>query len=203
MMTRLFSMWRFVAFCAVVFGCLGLATGCGGGKNRRLTADPTFSINVLPLPGDWPNDKKDWPKDERKAAFQQAVYDEYGRPDYFRVLYDRTGRVITQRELREKMWLERDKRKKRTETEFEWIYLEKGLAFRFEPKGPVKRDLPDNLRTLCDYGDPMEIKTTVDINKRNMVIYQYYDRGKIFYFHEGKLEKEEDSTPMPGMTMRK
>jgi hypothetical protein len=194
--------FRGLAMAMVALVGLMMIPGCGS-KGRRIKPDITFSYNVVATPADWPNEKKDWPKDPRMAAFQQAVYEEHGAPDFFRILYDRSGRVVTQRELKEKAWVQRNNKQARLDTEFEWIYLDKKLTYRFEARGPIKADLPDNIRILCEYGDPMEMKTTIDINKRNLVIYQYYDRGKIFYFHEGKLDKEEDITAMPGMFMRK
>jgi hypothetical protein len=196
------SIGRLAVQCCFLVLAASMILGCGG-KGRRLRPDPTFSYNLIAVPTDWPDERFDWDKDARKAAYQQAVYEEYGAPDFFRVLYDRTGRVMTQREMQAKAWIERDKRRSNEVPEFEWIYLEPKLTFRFDNRGPVKGTLPDNIRIMTEYGDPQEIKTTVDANRNQLLIYQYYDRGKVFYFLDGALQREEDQTAMPGMMMRR
>jgi len=190
-------------------GAMGMAAGCGGTpKARKIAPDPRFSINLVEVPADWPDERIDWPRDNATlAAQQQAVYEQYGKPDYFRLLWKRDGRMMTNTEFQNMAWQRRakaGKRKEQIETpDLEWVYLDDKLTFQFTRGKVVKGELPDTTRIVTEYGDPHEIKETIDVTKAPNVVYQYYDQGKVFYFREGKLYREENQTPMPAMNMRK
>ncbi|CAN5246088.1 hypothetical protein BH09SUM1_BH09SUM1_10450 [soil metagenome] len=189
------------AFCALLAG----VTACGGSKpkSRKLAPDPTFSLNVIEVPADWPDEKRDWPVDPVTSAQQQAVYEQNGKPDFFRILWNRDGRLMMQRELAADAWNKRNAKKPQAAPEMEWIYLDKAMTYQFKRGGVIKKNLPDNIRTVTEYGDPEEMKESVDMSGAPNLIYQYYNRGKVFYFREGKMYKEENQTPMPGMSMRR
>lgn len=183
---------------------LTMATSACGTKRRKLEANPSFSINVIPVPRDWPDEsKRDWASDPVLASQQQAVYEQHGPPDFFRVLWSRDGRLMTQREMNARAWMDRKQKQSKEAPDFEWIYLDKKVTYRFRKGSPTKGVLKDNIRIVTEYGDPQEIKDSMDVSRAPVQIYQYYDRGKVFYFRDGDLYKEENQTPMPGMGMRR
>jgi hypothetical protein len=181
-----------------------LVVGCGGKKQRIISPDPKFSMNLIKVPKDWPDEERDWPlQDPQMAAVQKDAYEEHGAPDFFRVVYDRGGRIMTRAELQAEVWMTRNSDQKPEPPEVEWIYLgEEPYSISFGPKGALKRPLRDDIRILTEYGDPHDAKVTNDALQRRITAFSYFDRGKIFRFHEGKLVEEQDVTPMPGMVFR-
>lgn len=97
------AMWRRFLMIALMVPLLLAGVGCGGSKQRKLAPDISFSVNLIEVPEDWPIEKKDWPKDPKQALQQQQVYEKYGKPDYFRILWRKDGRIITQGELTQRM----------------------------------------------------------------------------------------------------
>lgn len=198
---------RLHLFAAFVFLALGLLTGCGGGsKTRRLSPDVNFSLNVIAVPPDWPDEKKDWSKDPQIALHQQATYEKHGRPDYFLIKWNRDGRLKSGREFQAEMATAKTKSASKMmrmrSPDFEWVYTEKKLLFGFKRSGPVEKELPDTIATVCEYGDPHEMKEDRDVADQKTEIFQYYDTGKIYYYRDGKKYKEENTKPMPGMMWR-
>lgn len=59
------------------------------------------------------------------------------------------------------------------------------------------------MRVIAENGDPHEVKEANDINGFNTLIYQYYDLGKVVYFRDGKKIREDKTTELPGMIMKK
>lgn len=178
-----------------------MASGCNRTpKKRVLVPDHRFSVNLVPVPPDWPDEAKDWPDDVDMALRQQRVYERHGAPDYFRLRWNRDGRIIPQAELQQKLMAVRQRNLEKfmaeLDLENEWVYLDKGKLFRFQRSGVVERDLPDTIRTLTDYGDPADIKESRDI-VGPVTVFTYYDRGKIFTFRDDMIVKEENIPAMP------
>jgi hypothetical protein len=71
-------------------------------------------------------------------------------PDMLRLLFNKQGRILSYSELSRKGVPE----PKGTA----WIYLEREVEATFEMSGPVEKPLTDEVKTLCQLGDPDEIK---------------------------------------------
>jgi hypothetical protein len=178
-----------------------VATACGGSGPRFIEPDITFSVNIIAVPADWPIEDEDWPEDIDMALRQQRAYEKYGKPEFFRVRWNREGRVISRTELQQRMNAQKERKVDRflkaLDAEREWLYRERNLLLRFHKDRVEERPLPDTLRILCDFGDPHEVTQTADA-LGPLVVYRYFDRGKVFYFRNEKLFKEDTVPAMPG-----
>lgn len=197
---------RIAGMLVVALGLLG-AVACGGKSKMNVKPDWNHSINVVAVPVTWPDEKKDWPKDEQMARLQQKAYEEYGPPDYFRVRWNKNGKLMRQAELESILITEKRKRDRyfrSQELPVDWIYINERRVLKFDRrKGTDEEELRDDLRIVCEYGDPQDIKDTVDINREKNTIFHYFNSGQIFYFKSGELYKEETVTPVPGMNLRR
>lgn len=159
-------------------------------KQNDLTVDPSFSINLSTPQRNWPNEKKLSPQ-------EKEAYKKYGRPDFVRIWWDKRGKLMTQKEVGEKL-----KKTKGNYKTFKksWIYIDKEREIIFPQNDTFKEQpLTDKLTTVTEYGDPQEIKM-------NIVIYDdmkcdrwtYWSQGKHFDFVGDKLVKTHDFAPMGG-----
>lgn len=207
-LTMAFLIRKLAVVLAVISAC-ALAACAGKPKQRVLFPDIEYSFNVMEVPADWPLEKKDWPLDPTEAAVRQAVYEKEGAPDHFRFRWRKDGKPVTRREVTEMLFVkDKSKRSLRRFTEgkdlpMDWVYKDKGEIYTFTKKGAEKSPLPDELKVICEYGDPQEIKNSVDVSRRPVQIYQYYDQGKIYYFTDGKLTREETTQRMEGFYERR
>lgn len=177
--------------CALLVG----AWGCS--KKPELKPDPTFSMNVMVVPEWWPREELDWPKDPDLAQVQQDALQERGRPDYIRMVWTRDRRILRQSELAEKARL----RGGLPKPEMEWVYLEKGQVVRFKGTKVLEEPLNDELRAVCEFGDPNDTKD-FDEKGRHKQIWTFRDNGKILYFEDGKRVQTQDIPPMPIFEMK-
>lgn len=162
--------------------------------------DTTFSWNIATVGDEWPDEEKSWSENPNIARHQQRIYEEMGTPDFFWVYWRPDGSPLTSREIETQSWIYRDSKNHplKKQPDLGWIYLADDKLIRFRNSGPEEIELTDMVRTICDLGDPHEIK---DINDE--IIYQYYDEGKIFYYRNGELYKEQDTPRMEGFYDRK
>lgn len=184
-------------------GLLLLATfqvGCGG-KRPRVFPDANFSINVAPVPADWPDEAKDWPDDVDAALRMQRVFERHGVPDFFRLRWSRDGRILSQRELTQMQWTANQrsfqKYMKSADIEHEWVYLDERRLFRFHRNRVEEKELPDTIRIICEYGDPSDISQTRDI-VGPITTYSYFHLGYRFYFRDGMLDRREEFNALHG-----
>lgn len=177
---------------------LAPVSGC---KRKRLRPDPAFSLNVMTVPEWWPREKKDWPKDPAEARVMKEALDANGRPDYLRIVWNRDRRLVRQGEMVRA--IQRGGRGL-TPPEFEWVYFDDNKVIRFFPRRAETRELDDRLKTVCNYGDPNEIKTLSDAMNREMDIFTYYEQGKLIYFDRatGRTIKEDKFQAIDGFERR-
>lgn len=171
-----------------------------------IKVDPRISYNAARTPPEWPDEKRDWDEDPRIAEMQQRVYDTMGAPDYFYLFWRRDGKPITTREFETASWFYRDDEKNNPYTkkpEMGWVYLADDIMYTFNRREAEYKPLPDTVKTICDYGDPHEIKESKDQAGAQIEIYQYYDTGKVFYFRDGKLYDEQNLPRMEGFWQRR
>lgn len=186
--------------CALVLSTSSCSRKQKSPQRRAITPNTTFSLNMAQVPADWPL-ADDWALDDRVVVHQEKIYHEYGKPDYFWLMWRRDGRPMTHREFRASEWVTRKNKKRVTiddPVEVAWMYVDRGVMFSFSPSGARKIDVTDPMRTIVEYGDPHEIKETVNVQGRNQLSYQYYDEGKVFYYEEGKQTKVDTMPRLEG-----
>lgn len=167
--------------------------------------DPKFSWNLVDTPQTWPDEEKSWSEDPDIALAQQNVYERYGAPDYFRVVWFRDGRLASATDVHQVLFGLQKRQMARTVRDMprEWIYLDEKLGFMFPRSGVERRELEDWYEILADYGDPHEIKESTGPTGRREVSFHYVDSGNIFYFMEGKKIREDKVQGVPGMTIKR
>ena len=182
-------------------------SACGSrNRPRVLVPNSDFSVNVVPAPPDWPDERRDWHPDPVISAQQQRVFETYGKPDYFRFLWRRDGRIVRQADLYDLLYTHRrdpEDYMKEQNLDLEWVYLEHGITYRFTPSGPQQGEVSDALRVITDLGDPEEMKENVDRDGVEELTYQYYSRGVIYYFRDGTKIREERHAPVSGWNHRR
>lgn len=190
----------------LVVAGLGMLAGCNkGNKPRPVSPDFTFSLNIAPVPEDWPLEDKDWHEDEIIAMHQQDTYYELGVPDWFYLFWRRDGRPMTQTQFQAQAWATRRNKDSRYDQppRVGWIYLDEGIMVTFDKRGAEREPIDDTVRTLAEFGDPHEIKEEFTDNGGMQTTYQYYDEGRIVYFLDGNRTRIESTTPMPGWIWRR
>lgn len=188
-----------------VFVVTTLSASCGG-RRPRIFPNAQFSVNVAPVPLDWPDEEKDWPENVDAALRMQRVYERHGPPDFFRIRWTRDGRILTQRELSQMQWTANQRSFQRfmnqMQLEHEWVYLDERKLFRFHRNRVEETELPDTIRIICEYGDPNDISQTRDV-VGPVTTYTYFQLGTRFYFRDGKLDRREEFTAMTGWGERR
>jgi len=177
------------ALCAFV-------AGCGKHKpahKRPLEADPTFSLNVVPVPEFWPREKFDWPKNEEMRRIRKDAWARYGTPEFIRKVYTFDGRIVRPSELEEGHVLVGA----RPTPVDEWIYIDEKIRVRFEGREVKESPLTDEIETVCMHGDPVAIKD-FDMGDFNQRSFYYYNVGKEFVFVDGRKTDERTFATAPG-----
>ncbi|MDK2970974.1 MAG: hypothetical protein PWP23_729 [Candidatus Sumerlaeota bacterium] len=179
----------------VLMVALALALACEKGpEDKPVTLDPQFSVNVMAVPTFWPREDMDWPEEPHERVVQENVYREYGRPDYFRNVHTFDRRIVLPIELEEGHVLAGRRPKALTQ----WIYIDEGKVLTFDGGKFEESELTDEVRTVCTYGDPQDIKR-FDRPEFEQVSYLYYDQGLEIVFIDGKKSREKRiSAPVPG-----
>ena len=169
-------------------GLLVFASACAKKPEKKpLSMDPSFSVNVMPVPTFWPRDKFDWPDDEDKKAVHQAAYAKYDKPDFIRKVWTFDDRIVTSQEMEEGTHMVG----KRPEPLVEWIYLDREFVLRFKgTQEPEKRDLSDQLAVVCIEGDPNNIDYVSLDEQTEQETWQYWTSGMEYTFVEGDKTKE-------------
>lgn len=190
----------------VLAAMLGQLPSCGGGnRTRDLVPDPRFSLNLIEVPADWPDEERDWPEEPDLALRQQQVFERYGAPDYFQVMWDRSGRLLTGQEFSQKFFGQNRGSSERSIRELEkaWVYLDEDKRITFPRRGIEEMPLDDAVEVVAEYGDPQDVKMTKDATGLDVTVFTYYDRGRVFYFREGEKIDEETIQANPGFRLRR
>ena len=161
------------------------------GRNYITEAiDPAFSYNVVRLPWWWPDeDTFDIHTPEGKA--QKAYYKEHGKPEFIRLLYNTPGTVLPPAAV---SIISGPPSPRSTS----WVYTERKVEATFSVKGVEEKPLNDEVATICERGDPDEIKDLSKDSKLRVVRYIYRARGDMIDFQDSKKTSERTEKPMPG-----
>ena len=166
------------AWIAAVTAALGLLilTAC----DQDLVIKPEFSVNVFEPGPKWPNIKKLTP-------IQKEVYEKFGRPDNFRVMWNKAG------QLRRRIDVEKDIAQKKPLPNYSWVYMRHEKEIVFEGSTFVEKPVNDQLKMLVKYGDPEDVKEM----EGNITQWTFYGAGKLYKFNSaGQLVGQQDFTPM-------
>lgn len=155
-----------------------MLAGC---EKDDVNIDPDFSINVCQPGPKWPNPKNLTPA-------QKEVLDKYGKPDFFHVWWTPDGQYRTRTDFVK----EQREGKKRPIPPYSYVYLRlnKDICFR----GSDYQVLPvsDQLRVVCQLGDPEDIRTM----ESGVLQWMYYSAGKLYKFGRGRIVEEKDFPAM-------
>ncbi len=174
----------------------GIATtGCGEKKPEKLplTADPIFSVNVIPVPAFWPRENFDWSEDENLRILEKSTYEEYGAPDYIRLVHTFDRRIVREAELLKDVVLAG----RRPKPIYEWIYMDRKLVLQFNGPQVVEAPLTDKLKIVCEYGDPVAVRN-FNVDGIPLTSFYYYNHGKEFVFNRDDLVQVHSFNAMPG-----
>jgi hypothetical protein len=155
--------------------------GCA--LSSQLMFNPNFSVN-LAEPG------KKWPKDKTLTPAQSEVLAKYGPPDYFHIWWTRQGDIQT--------YLKVDRKFPRIlDYDHSWIYLQRNEDIVFKGNSHYGAlPISDQLRTVCEYGDPDDIKKNVNRDGVLVETWQYYSYGVMLKFCDGTLSERQEFPPM-------
>jgi hypothetical protein len=173
--------------------CVVVLSGCGKNKKKQLTLDPEYSFNLLIVGEEWPGKKPH----KKLSESELEVFNELGRPDAVRIVYDQTRRIMTRIEVDTKFKGQNAK----TIHDFEksWIYYVLGEEVIFHPSGSIEHiPLTDKLRTAYRFGDPENRSSHI---AKDQETWSYYSLGKRFKFDGDDLIAEE-SFPRMGRYMK-
>jgi len=147
-----------------------------------LKIDPKFSVNVVTPGPKWPN------KDKLTPA-QKEIFEKYGKPDAFRLIWNTSGRYMLQSDLAQML----GNKKPSKLPPYTWIYQQRGIEVSFQGPSPVETPINDQLRLVLKYGDPESVKET----EGGITQWQFYSVGYMYKFSkDGRIIQE---TTFPAM----
>ncbi len=162
------SLKTFVIAAIALWGAVGLI-GC---KDKDLYVfKPEFSVNVFYPSPKWPNAKK-------FTDVEKEVYERYGRPAAFRVLWPPTGDIRLRSDL-ENAFAKQNK----VIPAFSWVYPNQNKEIAFTPTSYEERPLTDKIRLVLRYGDPEDVKLLSSGDEQ----WTYYSAGRMFKLRRNKI----------------
>ncbi len=155
--------------------------------------DPYYSINIVKTPVWWPDEDTFKTKGRATANLEKSYYETWGKPDYFRIVYNR-DRTLIDYETFGAMGANVPNR-----PELTWIYMERKMEVVFsEREGLKENPLTDEIRTACELGDPDQIVILNDGSGQRRVKYFYRRTGKVYTFVNSQKTLTEQQPPLPG-----
>jgi len=161
-----------------------------GPNNVMEGMNPQYSFNVISPPWWWP-DEDTFAKDNPIGDAKRDYYAQYGRPDWLRVWYNKDGVMLSRNEINQREGLPMPKG-------VSWIYLDRDVEVSFISSSPVEKPIDDEIATLCEMGDPDEVKALDEFSTARAVRYVYRREGMFIDFQDFKKGKIQRVPPMPG-----
>lgn len=149
--------------------------------------DPKFSVNIVTPGPKWPNIKNLTPA-------QKEIYDKYGKPDAFRLIWNPSGRFMQQSDLAQML----GNKKPSKLPPYTWIYQQRGIQVSFQSSQPAETPVNDQLRLVLKYGDPENVKETAE----GIMQWQFYSVGYMYKFSRDGMIIEESKFPAMGKFMK-
>lgn len=140
--------------------------------DQDLVIDPEFSVNVFNPGPKYPNVKK-------LTTPQKEVFEKHGKPDHFKVQWDKRGTLKTRAEVEPLL----ARAKPKNLPPYNWIYLDKNLEISFTENSYEELPLSDMTRMLTKHGDPEDVKEL----HAGIIQWMYFSVGKQYKFNQGRL----------------
>lgn len=153
--------------------------------------DPEVSFNVLSPPWWWPDEDTFLPKDSPVGQSKKDYYDEHGAPDFIRVWYSNEGVPLARATVTSRQGLPEPKGTS-------WIYRERQVEVFFGKNGSSEKPLNDEVSTICEFGDPDEVRFLGNDPNVRYVRYIYRRPGLIIDFQNFKQIELQRVRELPG-----
>lgn len=130
---------------------------------------------------------------------KKEVFEKSGPPDFIRVLWRRDKRPATLLEIKRPEY-----KMKKKPPEVSWLYLDRGVEVFFNETGGYRvEELDDQIRLMCERGDPERIEQRNLSRTDFFTVWIYDSTGEHFSFdRNGRLIKKNYYTPMGGRLIR-
>lgn len=162
-----------------------------GPNNVMEGMNPRFSFNVFEPPKWWPDEDSFTSRDKVIGNLKKQYYDEHGAPDYLRVWYNPEGTPLPRESVTHSRELPEPK-------SFSWIYLSRNVEVVFTRQGAEEKPISDEVKTICENGDPDEVRFIGHDPNIRMVRYIYHQKGLQIDFQNFKIVKKQHLPGMPG-----
>jgi len=129
-----------------------------------------------------------WPVEKLFTPVEKQVYDQFGKPDCFRLFYDSKGEIKVRSVLQQE-WKGKDLK---SLPPFSWVYLQRGEEIVFTNNSFKPQPLSDVVKVVISSGDPESVK---DIGN-GLITWTYYSTGKIYTISGDKIVATKDFPPM-------
>lgn len=167
--------------CGLWIVLLVVLIGCA--HSGQIVFNPKFSVNLA-------TPCKSWPEEKKLTPAQREVLAKYGPPDYFHIWWTKQGEIQT--------YLKVDRKFPRIhDYDRSWIYLDRNedIVFKSDTHHVVL-PISDQLRVVCEYGDPEDIKKITNRDGVLVESWTYYTYGILLKFLDGKLGERSEFQPM-------
>jgi hypothetical protein len=158
-----------------------LAAACSS-AGKGYPFKPEFSVNIAKVD----------PRIAKLSLAEQEMLKIRGQPDWVHIWWMPNGEIV------DAMTVRRTNEGKREGMSRSWIYLEENEEIVFLDQTHFRTlPLTDELRCVCELGDPQEIRRIPDSQGRLAEQWRYYNRGRFITFVNGIKVKEDLTAPMP------
>lgn len=155
--------------------------------------NPAFSINVVKTPEWWPDDDTFKTKRNPTGEAQRAYYEQWGRPDFIRLIYRKDRTVIDF----DTYWANNSRLP--PVIGYAWVYLDRKIETHFNEKTGVEEGpLSDEIRMICDEGDPDQILRLEAPEGMRKVRFFYRQTGKAVTFENSRKTGVDQMPALPG-----
>lgn len=151
------------------------------GCDQDVVLNLEHSINIFHPGPKWPNVKKFSPT-------EREVYQRFGKPDCFRVLYDRKGSI----KLRHDLEKELNGKKPKKLPPYTWVYLNRDKEVFFEGQTFVEKPIADTTRIVIDNGDPEDVREVTP----GIVQWMFFSTGKLYKISNDRVIEQKEFQAM-------
>lgn len=155
-----------------------LLTACK--KDQDFAFKQDFSINLF-----YPGPK--WPDRKKLKPVERDVYERYGRPAAFRILWPPSGDIRRRSDLEDAF-----AKAPKIIPPYSWVYPSLGKEIVFRGQAYEELPLTDKVRLVLRYGDPEDVKEL----SSGVEQWTYYSAGKIYKIRSGRIIEEKEFPAM-------
>jgi hypothetical protein len=122
---------------------------------------------------------------------EKAALEKYGRPDFMRIIWDRSGAIKIRDQFNA---VERKRMKKAAELPTTWVYLDRNVELVFSGDTWQERRLNDEIKLVARMGDPEAVREIPG----GIVEWTFYSTGRIVKLLNGSIVETRQFPAMPG-----